>query len=218
MFEGWGMGSQINTRQVMGGFLYPQWVWFPHVSYTRMWPVQCSTCRELGFRNRGALLCQTTQSYCHQHPETGPSPPHPSRGQWQGMAGGEQCPPPRPTHPGVGSQPNSFLSTEATPDFAPFLWTLLFSHSTDNSDEQLPQQKVPTDLNLKVMVIVATPILDILQKWWQRSNTFFNRQELLHFVGFSFTHSEAEIVHRQQQRSCLIQNNQIQIIKENCEP
>lgn len=29
---------------------------------------------------------------------------------------------------------------------------------------------------------------------------------------------EAEIVHRQQQRSCLIQNNQIQIIKENCEP
>lgn len=69
-----------------------------------------------------------------------------------------------------------------------------------------PQQKVSYYFNSKVTVTVATSILDLLQKWSQRSNVFFKTQ-VLHFVVsfvvlffFFFNHSEVEIVHRQQQR------------------
>lgn len=200
MFDGWGIGSQINTRQVMGGFLYPQWVWFPHVSYTRMWPVQCSTYRE--FTKRPGLVCQTAQCYFHQHT------------QWQRDGWSRAV--------SSSSSPHTF-------------W--------DGFTAQLlPQHQILLQFcELFFVVTVMTTLMGSCpsKRYPQFKSESYGNSSNPHFrysaevmtdqihsstdrnfcILWSFLLTiEEEIVHRQQQRSCLIQNNQIQVIKENCEP
>ena len=142
--------------------------------------VQCSgvPMGKLYFKKRlGSCLSDNTIIFPLAHPEWSPSHPHPSMWQQQQkgssafrwMAKGEQQ-----FSSSRYADCVEYTGCQLFPlrHWLKQCWTFLHfcelffeSYINDDTDEQLPQQKVSYYLNLKVMVIVATSILDLLQKW-----------------------------------------------------